>query len=169
MIIELASVGVLPKALKESFTPDDVELDGEGELVSVATLDADVFSKDEKVYIRGRIGTIIRLECTRCLENVTTPADLDFEAIFVDASKEDSESEVEVKDAALDESLVLDGRIDLREVVREQLLLSLPEQVYCSDDCKGLCPKCGTNRNLLDCKCDEGDIDPRWAALKNLR
>lgn len=169
MMIELTSVGVLPKAVKESFTPDEVDLDGEGELVSRAALEADVYSKDEKVHIRGRISTSIRLECTRCLETVTRPVDLDFEAVFVDGSKEVLESDIEVKDGDLDESLVLDGRIELREVVREQLLLSLPEQVYCSDDCKGLCPKCGENRNLIDCKCDDGEVDPRWAALKNLR
>lgn len=169
MMIELASVGVLPKALKERFTPDEIDLDGEGELTSDAILDAEAFSEVDKVRVRGRINTNIRLDCTRCLETVRRPLDLDFEAVFVDSSIEDVESELEIKDEALDESLVLDGQVDLKEVVREQILLALPEQVYCSDDCKGLCPKCGTNRNLLDCKCDDGESDPRWAALKNLR
>ena len=59
--------------------------------------------------------------------------------------------------------------LDLKEIIREQILLNLPEQVFCTPDCKGLCPKCGANRNLIDCNCNETEIDPRWAALKNLR
>ncbi|HEX8637491.1 MAG TPA: DUF177 domain-containing protein, partial [Pyrinomonadaceae bacterium] len=65
---------------------------------------------------------------------------------------------------------VLDNnKIDVAEIVREQILLNLPEPVYCRDDCKGLCPQCGANRNLIDCKCEEKEIDPRWAALKGLK
>ncbi|MGH7783338.1 MAG: DUF177 domain-containing protein, partial [Candidatus Binatia bacterium] len=54
------------------------------------------------------------------------------------------------------------------EVVREQILLDLPDQVFCTENCRGLCPKCGANRNLIDCKCEEDNVDPRWAALNNL-
>jgi len=59
--------------------------------------------------------------------------------------------------------------LDLTELVREQILLNLPEQTFCNPDCKGLCPKCGQNRNLIDCNCEENETDPRWAALKNLK
>ena len=76
---------------------------------------------------------------------------------------------VEVTIEDLDESPVPGGEIDLKEVVREQIMLALPEQVFCKDDCKGLCPKCGANGNLIDCKCADDEIDPRWAALKNLK
>ena len=58
---------------------------------------------------------------------------------------------------------------DSVEVVREQILLAMPEQVFCWEDCKGLCPKCGTNLNLIDCKCADDEVDPRWAALKSLK
>jgi uncharacterized protein len=46
--------------------------------------------------------------------------------------------------------------------------LNLPEQVFCREDCRGLCAKCGANRNATDCGCEEKEIDPRWAGLKNL-
>lgn len=169
MIIELTSVGTLPKDLKISFAPDEIDLDGEAELGSDAVLNAEAISEDDKVHIRGRLSTGIRLDCTRCLEAVENPLEIDFDAVFVDAANEKLDSEVEIAGEELDESLVIDGQIDLKEVVREQLLLNLPEQVYCSEDCKGLCPKCGVNRNLIDCKCADEEIDPRWAALKNLR
>ena len=61
-------------------------------------------------------------------------------------------------------------RRELQDAVKraQVLLLNLPEQVLCKEDCKGLCPECGTNLNLKDCDCGDKDIDPRWAALKNL-
>lgn len=169
MIIELASVGVLPKALHASFAPGEIDLDVEGELVADAVFDGEAVSLGDKVHVRGRAGAEIRLDCTRCLEPVTKPLQIDFEAIFADSLQEQLDSEREVADDDLIESLVMDGQIDIGEMVREQLLLSLPEQVYCSDGCKGLCPKCGENRNLIDCKCDDVETDPRWAALKNLK
>jgi uncharacterized protein len=69
----------------------------------------------------------------------------------------------------LDVDAITSDELDLKEVVREQILLNLPEQEFCGEDCKGLCQKCGTNLNLIDCKCEETEIDPRWAALKNLK
>jgi uncharacterized protein len=68
----------------------------------------------------------------------------------------------------LDVAVYEGDKIDLGELVREQIILNQPEQVFCREDCKGLCEKCGANRNLIDCKCEEKEIDPRWAALKNL-
>ena len=57
----------------------------------------------------------------------------------------------------------------LEDVLREQVLLSLPVRTLCKPDCKGLCPRCGANRNLQPCSCDEGPSDPRWEALAGLR
>jgi uncharacterized protein len=47
--------------------------------------------------------------------------------------------------------------------------LSLPVKTLCKPDCKGLCPRCGENRNSQACHCDEGPNDPRWEALAGLR
>jgi uncharacterized protein len=59
--------------------------------------------------------------------------------------------------------------LDLTELAREQILLNLPSQVFCREDCQGLCQKCGANLNLIDCSCEESEVDPRWAALRNLK
>jgi uncharacterized protein len=53
-------------------------------------------------------------------------------------------------------------------VLREQVLLSLPARTLCQPDCKGLCPRCGVNRNETACSCDTGPSDPRWEALAGL-
>lgn len=61
--------------------------------------------------------------------------------------------------------LLEDGQLDLSDVVRSQLLLELPYRFLCKEDCKGLCPKCGCDRNERSCECDLREKDPRWAVL----
>jgi uncharacterized protein len=57
----------------------------------------------------------------------------------------------------------------LEDALREQVLLALPLKVICREDCRGLCPHCGTNLNIGQCSCAEPAEDPRWAALKDIR
>jgi uncharacterized protein len=59
--------------------------------------------------------------------------------------------------------------VDLEPVVREAVMLELPIAPVCREDCKGLCPTCGVNRNDTSCNCDNEVKDPRWSALDTLR
>ena len=61
-----------------------------------------------------------------------------------------------------------DGFVDLSEVFGEELLLELPAKLLCSEDCKGLCVKCGANLNKKACGCSTKEIDPRLEVLKAL-
>jgi uncharacterized protein len=56
--------------------------------------------------------------------------------------------------------------LELGDVLREYVLLSLPMQQICRDDCAGICPKCGRNRNTGPCGCVEEDVNDRWSALR---
>ncbi len=169
MIIELANLGTEPKMIEHLFEPAEIDL--EGEIVSLrdtVTLSGEIALDGARATLNGRVLADAALVCTRCLEPVEKHLEFEFRDIFVDPSVSDARSEAEIADEQLDESLAFDGRIDLTEVVREQILLAIPEQIFCKDDCRGLCPKCGENLNLIDCKCADDEIDPRWAALKNL-
>ena len=65
---------------------------------------------------------------------------------------------------------IFDGEfIDVDEIVREQLLLAIPAQLICQENCKGFCPVCGADRNVTDCNCDATEIDPRWSGLRDLQ
>jgi uncharacterized protein len=65
---------------------------------------------------------------------------------------------------------VFDGEaIDVDEIVREQILLSVPDRALCDENCRGICLMCGTNLNAGSCECKSSEVDPRWAALKNLK
>jgi uncharacterized protein len=57
----------------------------------------------------------------------------------------------------------------LEDVLREQILLALPAKILCKEDCKGLCPECGRNRNTDPCDCAATSVDPRWASLQTIR
>jgi uncharacterized protein len=168
MIIDLASVQTMPKPLTAEIDGAQIDLEGDGSVNGAARFDGETFREGTKVHLRGTIATDVRVECARCAEPLTRHLDIPFEDVFVNAAEETNEKDLEVEGSDLDEQLVIGNEIDLTETIREQILLNLPEQVLCKEDCKGLCPQCGANRNLLDCDCGKEDIDPRWAALKDL-
>lgn len=170
MIIELANIGPRPKAINLIVRANDIDLDVDGtELKADVQFSGETVREDGKAHVRGTVTAGLTIDCTRCLEPISEAAEIAFDDIFVDPADAPSDTEIAVAAEALDESIAEDGQIDLINVIREQILLALPEQRFCREDCKGLCPKCGGNRNLIDCKCEENEIDPRWAALKNFR
>ena len=61
------------------------------------------------------------------------------------------------------------GGVELKDILREFVLLAMPMQRVCREDCRGICPVCGQNRNLASCECEAKPEDDRWAALKKLQ
>lgn len=169
MIVELSSIGPHAKPIDVSVEPDEIDLDEDMRLSGPAKFRGEMQRIEGKAHIRGMLNADVETSCSRCLEPVTRHLETAFDDVFVDASEETTVAESELEEPDLDESLVIGGRLDMADVIREQILLAMPEQVYCSDDCKGLCPICGENRNLIDCNCSDDDVDPRWAALRDLR
>jgi uncharacterized protein len=167
MIIELESITRDARPVSAKFGPGEIDLDIEGtKITGDVEFSGETQSIDGKAHVRGKLAGAVEIECARCLEPVARPLAVEFDDAFVEAANEPAADEVEADD--LDESIAIDGRIDLNEVVREQIILALPEQAFCREDCKGLCVKCGGNLNLINCSCTDDEIDPRWAALKNL-
>jgi len=170
MIIDLANVGITAREIELVFNPSEIDLEGEMvTLTGSAVLSGEIQRVNEKAFARGIVTTDISLNCTRCLELVAQHLNIPFTVIFVNPGDEDVNPEAELGDEKLDESPLDDGKIDLAELVREQILLAVPEQIFCTEECKGLCAKCGASLNLIDCRCADDEIDPRWAALKNLQ
>ncbi len=170
MIVELptAENSILPFDFE--IRADEIDLENEPlELKDSVKVEGEIKKGIVQTDVRGRISAEIALECTRCLEPIEQNLEISFAAAFVTPEHYTQAKEAELNTDDLDVSVFEGDRIDLTELVREQILLNLPEQVFCREDCKGLCEKCGANRNLIDCKCIEIEIDPRWAALKNLK
>jgi uncharacterized protein len=121
-------------------------------------------SVGEGVLVRGQIRTRVALECRRCLAPVEWPLEESVDLLFEPLDEAEAlELEGEVY------PLPKGTEIDLREPLREQLLLNLPEFVACRDDCRGLCPQCGANRNETECGCVSERLPSPWDALKNVK
>jgi uncharacterized protein len=95
--------------------------------------------------------------------------DADFDQRYLPASEASTEAEREVEDDDLETSYYRDDEIDLNELLREQFYLALPMKPLCREECRGLCPQCGTNLNTGSCDCAPEWVDPRLAALKNVK
>lgn len=122
-----------------------------------------VFPQENGALVRGRITGALTFPCGRCSEDSEQAVDEAFE-VFEEAEGEDGTAE-EVRVVAEGETL----RLDLGAVLWEELVLALPETPLCQEDCKGLCPKCGGNRNFRECGCSEAGDDPRLAVFRNLK
>ena len=170
MIIDLIALGGRSKPVEISI--DDAEFDLELEHVRLkgpVQFSGQVSGDNVRAKLSGNIATDLEIECTRCLDPVPFSLPIEFTADFVTKEHFGSAGEHEVDPQNLSADSLDGERLDLVGIIKEQILLNLPEQVFCREDCKGLCERCGGNLNLKDCECSAEDIDPRWAALRNLK
>ena len=121
------------------------------------------------IRLRGRFAGNFQLPCARCVEPVEVPLAADYDLIFRQASADSEPPERSITAPETEIGYYLKDSLLLEDVLREQVLLSLPVRTLCKPDCKGLCQRCGVNRNTEQCACDDGPSDPRWAALQGLR
>lgn len=121
------------------------------------------------IRLSGDLATSVELACARCLEpvveGVTGKFDLLYRPLGVDAGQQ----ELSITATEAEVSYYQGEGLLLEDALREQVLLALPLKVICREDCKGLCPLCGSNLNAEQCSCAEPVEDPRWAALKDIR
>jgi uncharacterized protein len=117
--------------------------------------------------IDGRISAGGTLACSRCLEPVSWQVDDSFAVEYRRAHPDDEE--VELTDDELDVAFLDGDVLDLGEVAAEQLLLALPMRIVCDEQCAGLCPRCGANRNRDGACVCEPEADPRWDALREIK
>ena len=122
---------------------------------------------EREIHIQGNLETRLELDCARCLEQVVAPVKRKFDLFYhpLDECPDGNEQAVPRGEEELE--FYSGPGLLLEDVVKEQVLLSLPMRSVCRPDCKGLCPQCGINRNRETCNCSAPTGDPRWAALKS--
>jgi uncharacterized protein len=121
------------------------------------------------IRLRGKFAGRFEVPCARCVEPVEIPIESEFDLIFRPTVADTEPTERSITAPETEIGYYQGDSLLLEDVLREQVLLSLPVRTLCKPDCKGLCPRCGQNRNSQDCSCDEGASDPRWEALSGLR
>ena len=103
---------------------------------------------------------ILVIPCDKCLDPVDYTININY---FKDL---DMNKTSEQRAADLDEEVYLEGKeFDFEVFIHNEILVNLPMKVLCSDDCKGICNRCGANLNKGSCKCDKAELDPRMSKI----
>jgi uncharacterized protein len=157
------------RALTRAVTPEEFGADPWGPAVEAVTapveLDLHLDAVVEGILVRGALTFTVQLPCARCLEPQQVTRTVDVAELFTDPAKREPEDEDD-PGYELEDDLTA---IDLSTLVRDALVVDLPVRVLCREDCQGLCPTCGADRNLGDCGHADTELaDPRWAKLADL-
>jgi uncharacterized protein len=151
----------LRKAVSVSLPAADLGVDDD-RITGPVGVDLVATSNIDGIVVEGTVSMPWRAPCRRCLAEVTGVALIAVDEVYQDPS------DMTVRDG--DDAFPIEGdQIDLVPAVREAVLLELPDDVLCRDNCAGICPVCGVDRNVGSCDCDTSVRDERWAALDDLR
>jgi uncharacterized protein len=173
MLLSIKEMEVRNVPFAETLQPGEIDFSGYGAR-QVGPLLAEGVAElledsGEQVRVKGRVETRLETECDRCLGQAAFAIDKPFDLFYKPA---------ETMAGAPDEAAIDEGETEigfyqlpglvLEDILREQVLLQLPMQRVCSEDCKGICPLCGANRNETECHCEAHPGDDRWNALKDI-
>jgi len=170
MLLDIGQLRGGVERVERRFDPSRFASDeGEFRVVAPVGLVGEVRKDGQHVRLTGRLETTLECGCSRCLEQFAVPVDAALDLLFLPSSANTGEGERPVEVDDLGVSFYQDDRIDLAEVIREQFYLALPMKPLCREDCRGLCPICGINRNRESCACQAEWIDPRLSVLRNVK
>jgi uncharacterized protein len=170
MRLDLSQVRTGREHYEEVYDPGVFSADREAfQVVAPVALSFDILKDKEQFHLTGTVRTTLELPCSRCLEAFTSPVDASFDLRYQPHTLNTGSDEREIEEDDLSTAFYENDEIDLGQLMREQFYLSVPMKPLCQDDCRGLCPVCGTNLNRGTCACKQDWEDPRLAALRNLK
>ncbi len=163
----------LREPLSLSLTQNDVWLkDAFGraqiKFKSPLSLHLTVQKDKDDLFFQGHLKTTFVLTCSRCAEDASYPIDEFFSPVFTHGD-EPAKAKDDMAKAELDISYFKGDEINLGEVIKEQLLLWVPIQPLCSEKCRGMCPQCGKNLNIQECKCKNEETQSPFEVLKDFK
>jgi uncharacterized protein len=152
---------------------NEMEKKQECEFLKPLKIRLKAFRVRELYEVQGTLRTSIRLPCSRCLKDFDTPMASDFELTY---TKEMpglmdvfDEEEIEVRVEEIGMIYFKGEEINLQQGIQEQVVMAFPLQPLCDENCKGLCPNCGSDLNQGDCGCKREPGSNKFAVLKNLK
>ncbi len=170
MFLNVQDLAVQKIPVQRSFAAGELDLlDSALRLASPIEVDvvAELAAGDE-IRVRGHLAGQMEASCDRCAEFFEVPIESDFELRYEPSGNESTGGERAISPSEAEVGFYQGAGIELADVILEQLLLMLPMRLLCAEDCKGICPDCGQNRNKAVCQCDSARTDPRWDALGKL-
>ena len=145
--------------ITEQLDNSTIEFCGERlNIVSPVTVSGSAVNYEGKINVDIRITVQVERTCSRCLESFKEEVQVDSNYVFVKEAKDDEE----------DYFIFKNDKVDITEIVLGDIAARLAMKPLCNEDCKGLCPMCGKNKNSINCQCESEKIDPRMQALSEL-
>lgn len=114
---------------------------------------------DDKFLIEGETSVTLEIPCDRCLQPVKVEIPLE---ISRECDKNSEEEDTE------EENLMVGYNLDAEQLIYCEILVNWPMKTLCTEACKGICKKCGTNLNYSSCTCDTVELDPRMAKIRDI-
>lgn len=161
MIIKHTSFGVGVHYIEMDRNASEIGLDEEYK--GNIHLNCKMDKSPGQIILDCNIEAEAEFNCDRCTESIEEIIETSFVLTYIFDSEEESDNS-DLKFLSPD-----DDKIDLTEDIRDFLEVALPMKHLCSDDCKGLCYKCGTNLNYKQCDCKDDEINPVWEPLLELK
>ena len=177
MFISIQALEDKPLDFREEFRPEALDLGPEVEQQTPLRTSghAELVEEHEgrrviqDIRVVGRFATRIAVKCARCLEPVASDLESRFDLLYRPRGIERRGPESSISEAETEIGFYTGEGLLLESVLEEQVLLAVPLKALCREDCKGLCPGCGCNRNRETCECAPATGDERWAALGKIR
>ena len=157
----------LPFAFELRFTPEQIDREPLLE-VSPVRLAGEVSRIEKGFSFDARMDYSGKLECSRCLAPYPFDNSEDFSLVLRKRPALGSD-EIALRSEELDEFFYDDPVISVEPIAEERIQMAVPMKPLCREDCRGLCPECGQDRNLTACGCVVETGDPRWEALRVLK
>jgi uncharacterized protein len=123
----------------------------------------------EDIRVVGSFAVNMDVPCARCLDPVPGKFGGDFDLLYRPQGIDGGREEASISQAETEIGYYTGDGILLEDVMKEQVLLTVPVKAICNEACKGLCPHCGKNLNIETCSCTEETSDPRWSALADIK
>lgn len=166
MKLDLSKLKLHPRESESFFLQvrgnDDLLAGMGGKFIGPVEVEIEIENTGRLFTGRGNVRTLLQLPCARCLQDFTYTVDTEFQAVIAENPGQNQNSD--------DDAVFLEGEMaDISPIVEETIFMAVPICPLCKDECQGLCPICGRNRNTSTCSCKEENIDPRWEKLKNLK
>ena len=171
MFLNIKEMEVRRIRFDETFEPGQIDFSDTG-LRQVSGVHAEgsariLENSGGEIRVQGRFSGTFEADCDRCLATALYPLDKVFD-LFYRPPPDLEADEIKIDEGEAEIGFYEGLGLELADVIKEQILLELPMQRICREDCKGICPVCGANRNEVACDCHIKPADDRWSALKNL-
>jgi len=173
MRLDLSHIRQPETAFLRQYEPSAFAEDDEDyRVVAPVSLGFTIHKDQDRFRLVGTLATTLELRCSRCLEPFAWPVNAAYDLRYLpEGAGVPDDEDTEDRELGEDDASATfyqDDGIDLGDLMREQFYLALPMKPLCREDCKGLCPQCGTNLNTDTCQCQIRWEDPRLAGLKAL-